>query len=402
MKQIILGREPSDYGAGITYYTGIMGYDNHSTVLLDRQYPMPTDGTLKKLKVRVENVPGAGKNVVFTLQKNGVDTALTCTVADANRIGSDYVNEVHFSAGDLINYKCVTSAGITASSWTSCIEFEGDDDTESILLGGTGNSGVSTTVTSTASIYGAAFYSASTATANGQLVTTDGTRKKFYVVLSSSPGGGGTFTFSNGISVAITDPNTSGNNTADTSAITGGTTSRRVACTPSGGPTTSTKARWGIVFVPDNPGEFLIMGRISISTLGSNKYSPVTGVSSDTSETAYLSISEPFTIKNLIVLVGTVPGAGKSVDYILRQNQIDTLLHVLIADANNNGSDLANEVSIIDDDLLTISEIISGSPSAPSSVLYGFTGIVSSPGPGPSSGKAFGQNAQTLLQDGFI
>jgi hypothetical protein len=45
MKQVILMREPSDYGAGVTYYAGIMGYQSHETYVWFGQAPVPTDGS---------------------------------------------------------------------------------------------------------------------------------------------------------------------------------------------------------------------------------------------------------------------------------------------------------------------------------------------------------------------
>lgn len=391
-------REPSDYGAGVTYYAGIMGYQIHSTYVWFGQAPMPTDGTFRKMKIKLRIAPGLGHSVVFTLQKNGVDTAITCTISDVNKFNEDAVNEEHFVAGDLINYKYVTSAGISTSNWDACIEFEGDDSTESILLGGTGNSGISTGVNSASSLSGCVFCAASTATLYSQKMTSNGTKKKFYVELENSPGGAGTFTFSSGISVAITEPNVRGNNIVDTAAVVAGALSRVISI-PSGGPTIATKCRWGMVFVPDNPGEFLIMGRSSVSLTTLVKYADLSSGAANTSETLFPQITQAFKIKNMDIQLANATGAGKSISCVLRIDSVDTALSIIISNSNNSNN-YVDEVDIPEDSILTIGYTPINLPTSPEFAMYGFTGIISG-APPAAGGSAFGDNSKKMLLDKF-
>ena len=72
-------------------------------------------GTARNLRVRHNAAAGNGQNITYTLRVNGLDTALTCTLAtgavgDAN----DLVNSVAVAAGDLIELVAVKGASIGA------------------------------------------------------------------------------------------------------------------------------------------------------------------------------------------------------------------------------------------------------------------------------------------------
>jgi len=57
----------------------------------------------------------AAANAAYTLQLNGVDTALTCTVLAGTRSGSDHVNTVLTVAGDVATMKDVQSTAEVSS-----------------------------------------------------------------------------------------------------------------------------------------------------------------------------------------------------------------------------------------------------------------------------------------------
>ena len=71
----------------------------------------PTGGTLKNLYVDLPAAPGAGASRTFTVRKNGVPTALTCTIADPATSCSDTVNTVSFAAGDTAVLQQTPSGG---------------------------------------------------------------------------------------------------------------------------------------------------------------------------------------------------------------------------------------------------------------------------------------------------
>lgn len=69
-----------------------------------------------KLHVRLSAAPGAGKSYAFTLRKNSVSQALTCTVTGAaTQTASDTTNSFNLEDGDLFSMQ-VVSAGSPASA----------------------------------------------------------------------------------------------------------------------------------------------------------------------------------------------------------------------------------------------------------------------------------------------
>ena len=96
-----------------TLYSG-MGYTPGSTSSLQDKIYAPMSGTLSDLYVILENAPGTGNNYTWTLMKNGSPTALTVTIADSDKDGSDSVNSVEFSATDVLALRIVpTSSPVT-------------------------------------------------------------------------------------------------------------------------------------------------------------------------------------------------------------------------------------------------------------------------------------------------
>ncbi len=74
-------------------------------------------GTLRNLRVRVTGAGTDTQNVVFTVRKNGVDTAITVTVvndAAAPNLTSDTTHSVVVAAGDLVSISVLKGAVVTA------------------------------------------------------------------------------------------------------------------------------------------------------------------------------------------------------------------------------------------------------------------------------------------------
>jgi hypothetical protein len=79
---------------------------------------MPRAGTARNLRLRTSTAQPASGSLVITLRKNGVDTAITFTIAAGAAAGmfTDLVNTVAYAAGDLMALKLVNNA--TAGSAT--------------------------------------------------------------------------------------------------------------------------------------------------------------------------------------------------------------------------------------------------------------------------------------------
>lgn len=77
------------------------------------QMPMPFAATLQNLRIFSRGASGGSGSTSFTLRVNGVDSALTCSIAQGLTppvTGSDLVNTVSVSAGDLLSFKYRHSA----------------------------------------------------------------------------------------------------------------------------------------------------------------------------------------------------------------------------------------------------------------------------------------------------
>jgi hypothetical protein len=76
-----------------------------------RQTRIFQNGVLRNLYVALDGSPGVGKSYTFTVRLNGVNTALTCIIAEANTTGSNVADVVDVNAGDILSV-AVTPAGV--------------------------------------------------------------------------------------------------------------------------------------------------------------------------------------------------------------------------------------------------------------------------------------------------
>ena len=105
-------------GANSTAYWALSGSLGPSATENFRNIVMPVSGTLKNLYIRNGSTQSATGNIVFTVRKNGVDTAMTVTYSNADGAAttkSDTTNTVSVVAGDLICIKAVNAAPSSAS-----------------------------------------------------------------------------------------------------------------------------------------------------------------------------------------------------------------------------------------------------------------------------------------------
>jgi hypothetical protein len=89
------------------------------------EWVAPRAGTLRNLFVRHNTANGNGNNVVYTVFKNGVATAITVTLA-TGAIGqaSDLVNTVALAQGDVVNITAVKAATIANGNLQSIAVME--------------------------------------------------------------------------------------------------------------------------------------------------------------------------------------------------------------------------------------------------------------------------------------
>jgi len=94
-----------------------------STTEAQVQQPMPVAGSLKNFRIRLDAAFSGGTSIAYTVRKNGVATALTCTIttASAALTCSDLVDSVAFVAGDLISIGTARTGAVGAQGtrWTA-------------------------------------------------------------------------------------------------------------------------------------------------------------------------------------------------------------------------------------------------------------------------------------------
>lgn len=114
------GRPPVNFGGSADISSlggGGTGYANpygaYGAVIggatLKESVVAPKIMSLAKLYVEVDVVPGGGSTVVVTVLKNGVASALTCTVGAASTTASDTTHTVAIAAGDKISIQVDTT-----------------------------------------------------------------------------------------------------------------------------------------------------------------------------------------------------------------------------------------------------------------------------------------------------
>lgn len=101
--------------SGTRYLTPWVGTGTAQTTSL--ALPMPCAGTVRNLQVLHNTPAGNGNTVVYTVQKNGVDTALTATLASTGSAAQDVVaaHAVTVARGDKISLKAAKALALGAS-----------------------------------------------------------------------------------------------------------------------------------------------------------------------------------------------------------------------------------------------------------------------------------------------
>ncbi len=112
---VSIGTDLTTYAA---FMGGAFGTTNFNSTSGRRQHILPYAGVVKNLYIRTTTAQPAGGSLVFTVRKNGTDTAVTLTIAAGGSAGTftDLTNSVSFDAGDLIDLKAVNNDGVSVSA----------------------------------------------------------------------------------------------------------------------------------------------------------------------------------------------------------------------------------------------------------------------------------------------
>jgi len=346
-----------------------------------------TDGLIKNLRVKLSGSPGTGSKYTFSLIVNGYPTALTFDIVDDYTSGSDMINEVDVSDGDLVSLQCdPEGTPIEVSAiWTSV--FESDTAYESLIMGG-GDEMLHNTATEYGQVMSGATFLSIAEYNFREVIPTSGTFKNFYVCLSMPPGDPeDSFTFklrkggvSQDLTVTITYEETRGNDLINSFEVVASDIVTMMI-EPQGNPNLP-KAVWGMTFVADIDGESVVMGGSARDLdASSTQYNYLTGDHSQfwiNDETLRYQLGQTCTLKKLHILLDGSPGVGNKYDFTIRINGGDSNLVATISDMDTSGNsaDLENDIAL--DDYVDLQVVPDSTPEI-ADAYWGFVCYIEPP-----------------------
>jgi len=383
MEQVIFGGTTNGkLDSTATEYNSIMGAYGWNSTLFDAQKLISTSGKIKNMRIELLDAPGAGTSYTITLMLNGAPTALTVEIADTATSGT-LVDEVDVVAGDTVSLRCIPTGTPTARrAWWSFI-FEGSTANESLIMGGTHAATLSTAAARYVRVMNMGPHVSVTENEMRQVCPTAGTIKNFYVELTEDPGNNGAYKFtlrkggvSQTLTVTITDPATTGNDTSNEVAVVAGDILTMIV-EPIDSPSATPKVRWGMTFVADTDGESIILGGSDNDLHPTNtEYTGIIGRWVwNVSEAYYPTMGQACILKKLYVLLSAAPGADKDYDFTVRIGDplADSNIVVNIGDAATTGNSGALEDTMSDDDLIMLKVVPTDTPT----VVDAYWGLVS-------------------------
>lgn len=181
------------------------------------QLVMPISGDISKLYVKLSGAPdngGGTQSYVLTVRKNSTDTALTCTISEAQTTCEDKLNSFSVTEGDLISISTVPSGTPTARVPSLSMVFRSSTPGYFIKSSGVGSTAVSTSVTHYTAISGAIASGTSAINQNGFFPANLYIRKLYAYFFTAPDNGASTQSY------AVTLRNaTAGSNTKSTCTV---------------------------------------------------------------------------------------------------------------------------------------------------------------------------------------
>lgn len=340
----------------------------------NRRSVVPAAGTLKSLYIAHNTAPTAGRSFAYTIQKNGADTSLNCTISDTATTCNDTIDTVSFAAGDTLSIKSVPSGTPVAPATMQISAVFSTVGSDGIILSGTRGTNLSTTATQYGNLQGNGSPNA-TLNLRDAPVPVAGTFDRLYVELTGSPGVGTGYTFTvlkNGVATAlvcsVTGTNTTCNDTVDTVSVVADDLLAMQLSIQSGTPTARI-ARWGIRWTPSTAGEniFLNNGGTSGNTAGADRWSPPGGGTQSWNSPeppTHVIIPGSFTSQKWRIQLNTAPGGTATWTFRSRKNVANGNQSVVISGVATSGSDMVNSDSLVAGDLFNASSVSANTPAS--------------------------------------
>jgi hypothetical protein len=350
-----------------------------------RQVMCPAAGTFKSLRILLDAAPGLGTSYTFTLRINGNPTTLTIQLSDAETTDVDLVNAPAVSAGDLVALECAPAGGPAAVNCLYSVIFEGTVAGESVIMG---------SVTAFQYTPGANRYIA--LSGNGpwfqvntfmswQTISTPGTMKNLYIQVRTAPGAGQSVTFTvqkDGVDTALTvtlnNLETTKSDLVNSVAFVA-TDNICLRVTPTAGAAAS-ECYHGAVYVATTDGESLILGLRGDPDEANTRYGTphCSWGTWNLGPEAFRDrmLVSAMTIRNLCSRYSTAPGVGNDWDETLFVNGIASLLTTNATGAQQDVSDLVNDIAVNDGDVISLELDPTGPPANSNYHNWGMTGFI--------------------------
>lgn len=375
MKSLLFGKTPGSPSQSAVNYTALTtGTSAFGAAEANRQMVMPSAGSFNNLRVKFNTAPGVGKNYVITLRVNGVDSAITVTLSDANTTVADTTHSVSVVAGDLVNFTITpTGTPALAVDVSTVIQFTGTTENESVLLSSGGSNTEGTSGTFYTSVGGCAFsISQTTENVVSTIMAVSGNLKNLYVKMTTAPGGATNRVFAlmvNGVATSLTC-------TVTGAATTGSDTSNSVAVVAgdqvsirdiTSGSAATAGLTIGVTLVATTNGLFQAGSVYAVDSVSATNYM-VTGNANNLSiGTTELVTNQVYSSQMTVVAMYgkniTAPTAGKSRAYTFRDGASSSNITFSIADANTTGNDTAHTKEVADGDLIDFMTVPTATPA---------------------------------------
>lgn len=385
----------TNYMVITTYNFGAL--DTNDSLSANTSQVVPVAMSLRNLTINMSNTaPGAGKSWRYTVQKNGVDTALSVLISDSATGGTNNTDVVTFAPGDTMRMALYpTNSPTSASGQFSMLGETLGTDTQPFIMTIPG------TVSNSANKWGTPMGGGTTSSGSAvnMLMPCSGIFSNLRMDLRDAPTSGKSYALTltqNGsntaLSTTVADAATSNKDTTNQVRVAAGDYVT-FAFVPTGTPT-ATGGTYSVLFTPDIKGESAVPFITFASTSNSSTtYNPAYGAFGSGSAPAwdaneslyYLRQGLPVggTVTNMYLRTGLAPGVGKSNVYKLRKNATDTSVAVTIADNNTTGNAGGFNENLAAGDMLTYSATPVNTPStSPIAAAYNFR----IPGTGNSAG----------------
>jgi hypothetical protein len=369
---------------------------SNSTAYTTAQGVMTIPGTFSNFQFSLTAAPGnAASSTTFTMMKNGIDTIVSCVIADTATSCSD-ADTFSVAVGDTFALKTIATANNAAADIIASAAFTGDNAGEAFIIGNT-----IALASSTATQYYPPYGNVATSTLLHASTTMPTAGIIDMLIATSSVSAGAAASgrayditvYKNGVAQALTCEifevaKTCTDSTHTISYVAGD--SIAIEWVPTNTPIT-TRGGWGLRFRPTIDGESPLFSRLT-SFSNVIRYEALSGTGKRASLESNVATLAPLAFDLKKVYFNNIfngPTAAQTRTATARNNNADAgspgALSATV-DVNGWGSDTTNVASYALGDLMDFEMNVSGSP-ATSPTLYYISSVayVAPPAP-PASG----------------